>query len=100
MLKVVVDANIWISALLSSKKALAIVHLIEHDQFQLIFCAEALVSVLAEVTDRPKFQTKIQLRRKDDLLELVREKALFVDLPVGSRSVCRDPKDRCKQLIL
>lgn len=92
MLKVVVDANIWISALLNSKKALAVVNLVEHDQFQLI-CAEALVSELAEVIDRPKFQTKIQPRRKDALLELVREKALFVDLPAGSGSVCRDPKD-------
>lgn|GEM_PF-1688566 len=48
MLKVVVDANIWISALLNSNKALEVVRLLDHDQYQLI-CAEALISELAEV---------------------------------------------------
>lgn len=43
--------------------------------------------------DRPKFQAKIQPRRKEDLLELVREKAQFVELPAGIGNVCRDPKD-------
>lgn len=92
MLKVVVDANIWISALLNSNKALEVVRLLEQDQYQLI-CAEALLSELAEVMDRPKFQAKIQPRRKEDLLELVREKAQFVELPAGIGNVCRDPKD-------
>lgn len=92
MLKVVVDANIWISALLNSNKALEVVRLLEQDQYQLI-CAEALLCELAEVMDRPKFQAKIQPRRKEDLLELVREKAQFVELPAGIGNVCRDPKD-------
>lgn len=34
MLRVVVDANIWISALLNSRRALAVVSLLEHDQFE------------------------------------------------------------------
>lgn len=92
MLKVVVDANIWISALLNSIKALEVVRLLEQDQYQLI-CAEALLCELAEVMDRPKFQAKIQPRRKEDLLELVREKAQFVELPAGIGNVCRYPKD-------
>lgn len=92
MLKVVVDANIWISALLNSKNALQVVRLLEKDQFQLI-CAEALMDELAEVLDRPKFQKKIQPAHKARFLDLVREKAQFVELAEYADSVCRDPKD-------
>ncbi|MDZ4832283.1 MAG: putative toxin-antitoxin system toxin component, PIN family [Candidatus Melainabacteria bacterium] len=48
---------------------------------------------LQKLLDRPKFQTKIQPRRKESLLELIREKAQFIKLPLGVESVCRDPKD-------
>lgn len=92
MLRVVVDANIWISALLNSNTALAVVRLLEHDQYQLI-CADALIDELAEVLDRPKFQSKIQRHRKESLLELVREKAHFIKLPASIEKVCRDSKD-------
>jgi putative PIN family toxin of toxin-antitoxin system len=92
VLKVVVDANIWISALLNSNNALEVVHLLEKDQYRLI-CAEALISELAEVLERPKFQARIQPGRKDSLVDLVREKAQFVELPASVQNVCRDPKD-------
>lgn len=92
MLRVVVDANIWISALLNSRKALAVVSLLEHDQFELI-CADTLIDELVVVLNRPKFSTKIKSGRRETLLELVREKARFVELPAVIDEICRDPKD-------
>lgn len=92
MLRVVVDANIWISALLNSKKALTVVSLLEHDQFELI-CADALIDELADVLNRPKFSSRINQVRRETLLELIREKARFVELPAMIDEICRDPKD-------
>ena len=92
MLRVVVDANIWISALLNSRKALAVVSLLEHDQFELI-CADALIDELADVLTRPKFSSRINHSRRETLFELIREKARFVALPEVIDEICRDPKD-------
>jgi putative PIN family toxin of toxin-antitoxin system len=88
--KVVIDANVWISALLDGKNALSIVDKLGHDQFQLMF-AEPLIIELTDVLSRPKF-AKIRPGRSEQLIALIREKATLIALE-NIPKVSRDPKD-------
>lgn len=90
MLKAVVDANVWIHALLGGTNGLAIVEKLDQDQFQLVF-AEELVAELTDVLARPKF-SRVPSDKKQRLIALIREKAVFVELEKTS-NICRDPKD-------
>jgi uncharacterized protein len=90
VLKAVIDANVWIHALLDGSNSLAIIDKLEHEQFQLVF-ADQLIEELMNVLSRPKF-TRIRPERSEQLFALIHEKAVFVELEHISQ-ISRDPKD-------
>ena len=90
VLKAVIDANVWINALLGGPNGLAIVEKLEQERFQLVF-AEELVKELIDVLSRSKFSL-VRSDKRDRLFALIREKAVFVKLEITS-NVCRDAKD-------
>lgn len=92
MLKAVVDANVWISALLTPGKPRDIQQQLKEARFQLFFANELLAECL-DVIARPKFLAKIKSERRDSLIDLIREQATFVQLPHPIPAVCRDPDD-------
>lgn len=98
VLKAVVDANVWISALLTSGNARGIQEKLKEARFQLFFANELLEECL-DVIARPKFFGKIKPERRDSLIELIREQAKFVQLPhpslPSSRLVAPRYRGRC-----
>ncbi len=69
MLKVVIDTNTYISALLNPGKARQIVYHLQVDHFQII-SAEELIDELSRVASRAKFAETID---KTDLFEELRK---------------------------
>lgn len=92
MLKVIVDANVWIAALLNPGKPREIQEKLKENCYQLLF-AEPLLRELTEVTSRPKFHQKIKPQRRDRLVRLIKDKATVIQLPSEIPAICRDPDD-------
>lgn len=92
MLKVVIDANVWVSALWSDGKPRRIRERLERGQFRLFF-AEELLDECREVLARPKFAKQIDANQVALVLELIRNRATFVDLPALIPAISRDPSD-------
>ena len=92
MLKVIVDANVWVAALLNPGKPREIQQKLKENRYQLFF-AEPLLAELKEVTSRPKFHQKIQSQKRDRLLRLIKDRATVIQLPSASPTVSRDPND-------
>ena len=89
MKKIVVDTNIFISALLGSKSCQQIYEFLKEDKFQLVI-SENLVTELKSTLILAKFEfTKEEI---DELIEHVLRKAQKVESTVKI-DICRDPKD-------
>ncbi len=92
MLKVIVDANVWIAALLNPGKPREIQQKLKENRYQLFF-AEPLLKELKEVTSRPKFHQRIQPQKRDRLIRLIKDKATVIQLPTSFAMISRDPND-------
>jgi putative PIN family toxin of toxin-antitoxin system len=92
VLKVVIDANVWVSSLWGDGKPRRIRERFEQGHFQLFFATE-LLAECREVLARPKFAERIDARQSAFVLELIRKKATFVQLPDPIPAVSRDPDD-------
>ena len=92
MLKVVIDANVWISSLWGDGKPRRIRERFERDEFQLVF-AQELLDECQEVLARPKFAQRIDANQAALVLELIRCRATFVQLPPAIPSISQDPDD-------
>ncbi len=92
MLKVIVDANVWIAALLNPGKPREIQQKLKENRYQLFF-AEPLLTELKDVTSRPKFNQKIQPQKRDRLVRLIKDKATVIQLPSAFPTISRDPND-------
>ena len=92
MLKVIVDANVWVAALLNAGKPREIQQKLKENRYQLFF-AEPLLTELKEVTSRSKFYQKIQPQKRDRLVRLIKDKATAVQLPATFSAISRDPND-------
>lgn len=88
--RVILDTNLWISYLISSK-LIKIDLLLEKGLIRLIFSEESLGEFI-EVANRPKFR---KFFSEEDIVELLSLIDQFADVvEVHSEvSVCRDPKD-------
>jgi putative PIN family toxin of toxin-antitoxin system len=88
--KVVVDTNVWISFLIGrSLKGLD--RLLLDGSIRLLFCDE-LMAELLEVLHRPKFSKYFTSQNIEELVELIRQLADWVE-PTQQVDECRDPKD-------
>ena len=91
-MRVLIDSNVFVSALLRSASCRGIVEALRDGAFTLITSA-ALVDELAAVVERPKFSERISPEDRRNLLALIREEGRLV-LPKRSTVPIRDPKDR------
>lgn len=94
MPKAVVDHNVFIAGLLSSRGTSAeLIDRLRDGEFRLIYAAE-LVAELREVLSRPKIREKYGITRREinGLLKLLRARGRRVKM-AGIREWCRDPDD-------
>jgi uncharacterized protein len=92
--RVVVDTNVWISALLNPLGAPARVLLaLEAGLFTLI-ASEPLLAEIPSVLTRPRISRKyhLGLEEAEALVGRLRRRAMLV-YPTGNVKLCRDPKD-------
>ncbi|MDZ7290172.1 MAG: putative toxin-antitoxin system toxin component, PIN family [candidate division KSB1 bacterium] len=94
MPRVLVDTNVWVSALLNPHGFPArVLEALETDQFEPIL-SEPLLEELLDVLSRPRLIKKYHLEPYDiaELAALLEEKAIKV-APSGKLHLCRDPRD-------
>ncbi len=91
MLRIVVDTNIWIRALLRGRVTLPVLGAWQAGQFQLI-TSQALLDEYDKVWQRPRLRQMIDAQQAQKLRRQMRNRAEVVELnTVPPR--CRDPKD-------
>jgi len=94
VLRVVVDTNVWVSALLNRYGYPAqVLSLFRAGRFTLLI-SEPLLGELAEVLSRPRIARKYRVTQDDigELIALLRERGIQVGVK-GSLRLCRDPDD-------
>ena len=90
-IRVIIDANLWISFLIGMKSVSAIRQVLENESF-VILMTEQLEHELRTVAMRPKFSKYFGEGACSLLLHLIRKRAEYHALnEVAPR--CRDPKD-------
>ncbi len=89
-MRLILDTNLWISFLISSKFE-KLDELLFNQKSKLLFSHELLEEFLA-VAKRPKLRKYISRDELEDLLETIDEVAEFVNV-TSEISECRDPKD-------
>ena len=88
--RVILDTNLWISYLISSK-LIKIDLLLEKGAIRLIFSEESLGEFI-EVANRPKFRKFFSEEDIIELLSLIDHFAELVEVQ-SEVNICRDPKD-------
>ena len=90
-MRIVFDTNTVISAALlaHSIPCLAFRRALEIGQ---VLLSPATLEELAEVLQRPRFNRYVTLAERDEFLEALIDRALFIE-PREDIQVCRDPKD-------
>lgn len=91
MLRIVVDTNIWIRALLGGRVSLPILIALQEEKYKVVF-SDALVNELNEVWQRPRLRKRIDPFDANELLELIEWRGERVELKTIPPR-CRDPKD-------
>ena len=89
--KLVLDTNIFISALLGSQTTSQILDLWVNGEIDLAFSDE-IISEIREVLDRPKFRNRIDPVSAAKLISLLSIIGIGVN-PTRRLQACRDPKD-------
>lgn len=94
VLRLVVDTNVWISALLNPAGLPARVKRSLQDGLFILVMSEPMFAELVEVLMRPRFANRYGITRQDieDLVGLLRERSEIVTI-TGSIHLCRDPDD-------
>lgn len=91
MLRIVVDTNLWIRALLGGQVTRSILEEWRARAFKVVV-SQALIDELDDVWRRPRLRDKINAGDAERLLEQLRFSAELVE-PVTVPPRCRDPKD-------
>jgi len=89
-MRLILDTNLWISFLISSKYE-KLDELLFNQKCKLLFSQE-LLEVFVTVSKRPKLRKYISRDELEDLLETIDEVAEFVNV-TSEISESRDPKD-------
>ena len=90
-LRVVIDTNLWIRALLGGRVTLPLLEAWNANRFTVVV-SQALVDELDEVWRRPRLRQRIDSEDADRLLEQLRFRSDMVELTTVPPR-CRDPKD-------
>jgi putative PIN family toxin of toxin-antitoxin system len=93
-MRVVVDTNVWVSAVLTPGGPPGLVRRALHDARFSLIISEPLLEEVAEVLARPRIVSKYGVTADHilDLLGLMRERGELVDV-AGAVHLCRDPDD-------
>lgn len=92
MLKAVVDANVWVSGLIISQgRPAKVIDLFRTGAF-VVCCSAELLNELQDVLARPKIAARINQPDAQQLIELLKGRAIFV-LTETVPAVSRDPDD-------
>ena len=91
MLRVVVDTNIWIRALLGGPASLPVPIALQESKFTAIV-SDPLFEELREVAQRPRLKKRIDPLDVSELLEILEWRGEHVELTTIPPR-CRDPKD-------
>jgi uncharacterized protein len=91
VLKAVIDANVFISALLNPGSAADLIAELARDKFELIYPARLIIE-LQRVTEKRKLSSRISAESLAELLQLISEKGILVE-PTDVPALCRDPAD-------
>lgn len=94
MLRLVIDTNIWISALLNPNGLPARVRRALEAGLFILVMSEPLFAEFAEVLARPRFARRYGVTTDDvdQLIGLLRERSEVVSVK-GTLQLCRDPDD-------
>ena len=91
MLNVVIDTNIFISALMGGKIARTVVDALIDSKSSLVISAE-LFNELTLTVNKPRLAPFIQGENVTLLISFIKTKATFVK-PLEEITICRDPED-------
>ena len=91
MLKIVIDTNIWIRALLAGRITLPVLETWYEGKFQVLI-SSPLLEELENVLQRPRLKQQIKAKHAEILLEQLRWRGTMVNL-ITVPPRCRDPKD-------
>ncbi len=91
MLKVVVDTNLWIRALLGGRVTLPVLEAWRDGRFEVIV-SQSLLEELEKVWQRPRLRKRIDPGHAWELLHQLRWRATAIELSTTPPR-CRDPKD-------
>jgi putative PIN family toxin of toxin-antitoxin system len=92
MLRVVIETNIWIRALLAGKMTLPVLEAWRAGKFQVVV-SQPLLDELNGVWQRPRLKKHIKAEHATILLEQLRWRGIMVELNTTPPR-CRDPKDQ------
>ena len=90
-MRVVIDTNLWLAALLSTSMRERIGRVIEDEQINILADAE-LLAELVDVCARPKFSRLLTSEQVADFLKILSNRLTFIE-PSSVVEVCRDPND-------
>lgn len=90
-LKVVVDTNLWIRALLGGRMTLPVLEAWKEGRFDAVV-SQFLLDELDDVWQRPRLRRLIDPEHARGLLDQLRWRGLWVEV-VTTPPRCRDPKD-------
>ena len=91
-MRIVIDTNLWVRALLKGPRTLPILHAWRDQRFEVV-CSQELLEELLLTCQKPRLKARIA---SSDLLELsiqLQARAAFVELHTTPPN-CRDPKDQ------
>jgi len=91
MLRIVIDTNIWIRALLGGRVTLPVLRAWQAGKFQVIV-SQPLLDELDKVWQRPRLKNRIHAESAKTLLEQLNWRGILVEL-TSIPPRCRDPKD-------
>jgi putative PIN family toxin of toxin-antitoxin system len=94
LLRLVVDTNVWISALLNPNGLPARIKWALQEGLFILVMSEPLFTELEEVLERPRFSRRYGITPiiVSELVQLLRERSEVVPV-TGTLHLCRDPDD-------
>lgn len=90
-MRIVIDTNLWVSALLSQTMRQRLEKLIENPDI-VILGSPVLLAEIEAVAKRPKFARYFSAEMTAAFLDILRER-LDIIFPTSQVKICRDPKD-------
>jgi len=91
MVRIVVDTNLWIRALLGGRIALPVLEAWRAGEFTIVV-SQLLIDELTDVWQRPRLRDRIKAEDAERLIEQLRLRGEMV-VPVTVPPRCRDPRD-------